>query len=372
MIDVLQWDAIAVAVHPLRQHRAPLPSPFPYLPLTPQELLTAYLEIVGVSPADAYSAQVTHHQPFDLMGRTSAKWGVRRTGGGPDLPCADGKPRKRMAGGHHLVIAYRDAPAYVEGRARFDAYAEGELKAHLRRGLNLRVAVPEAAEPADEDDRPRRRRRGVPQRRDGARGRLRPAPVLLATAMSETPTYWRREMAGVAHEAVIAGGGPAGMMLAAESALAKVDVGGRRAAPRSRARRRTGGRDPLAHDRGARSARRRRPVPRGRAGGSGRDVRHDRDGHERLPVAASVHARRSSRASSSGSWPPGSPSCRCRSCYGHEVTGFAQDDDGVDVRLSDGESLRGAVPRRVRRRTQPDPQGGRHRVPGLGRDAGAT
>jgi hypothetical protein len=76
------------------------------------------------------------------MGRTSAKRGVRRTGGGPDLPCADGKPRQRMAGGHHIVIAYRDAPVYVEGRARFDAYAEGELHAHLRRGLNLRVAVP--------------------------------------------------------------------------------------------------------------------------------------------------------------------------------------------------------------------------------------
>jgi hypothetical protein len=142
VVDVLQWDAIAVAVHPVRQHRPPLPSPFPYLPLTAQELLTAYLEIVGVAPADAYSAQVTHHQPFDLMGRTSTKWNVRRTGGGPDLPSADGKPRKRMAGGHQIVIVYRDKPAYVEGRARFEAYAEGELKAHLRRGLNLRVAVP--------------------------------------------------------------------------------------------------------------------------------------------------------------------------------------------------------------------------------------
>ena len=142
VVDVLQWDAIAVAVHPVRQHRAPLPSPFPYLPLTPQELLTAYLEVVGISPPDAYSAQVTYHRPFDLMGRTSAKRGVRRTGGGPDLPCADGKPRKRMAGGHHLVISYRDAPAYVAGRARFDAYAEAELHAHLRRGLNLRAAVP--------------------------------------------------------------------------------------------------------------------------------------------------------------------------------------------------------------------------------------
>jgi hypothetical protein len=141
VVDVLQWDAIAVAVHPVRQHRAPLPSPFPYLPLTPQELLTAYLEIVGVSPADAYSAQVTHDRPFDLMSRTSTGR-VRRTGGGPDLPCADGKPRKRMAGGHHIVVAYRDTPEYVEGRARFEAYAEGELRAHLRRGLNLRAQVP--------------------------------------------------------------------------------------------------------------------------------------------------------------------------------------------------------------------------------------
>jgi hypothetical protein len=142
VVDVLQWDALAVAVHPVRQQRAPLPSPFPYLPLTPQELLTAYLEIVGVAPDDAYSAQVTHHQPFDLMGRTSTKWGVRRTGGGPDLPCADGKPRQRMAGGHHIVVAYRDAPTYAAGRERFDAYAAHELHAHLRRGLNLRVAVP--------------------------------------------------------------------------------------------------------------------------------------------------------------------------------------------------------------------------------------
>jgi len=145
VVDVLQWDAIAQAVHPVRQHRAPLPSPFPYLPLTPQELLRSYLEIVGISPADAYSAQVTHHRSFDLMGRTSAKWGVRRTGGGPDLPCADGKPRKRMAGGHHIVVAYRDQPSYVEGRARFEAYAEGELHAHLRRGLGLREPVPKPA-----------------------------------------------------------------------------------------------------------------------------------------------------------------------------------------------------------------------------------
>jgi hypothetical protein len=47
-----------------------------------------------------------------------------------------------MAGGHHIVVAYRDKPEYVEGRARFDAYAEGELQAHLRRTRGLRAAIP--------------------------------------------------------------------------------------------------------------------------------------------------------------------------------------------------------------------------------------
>jgi hypothetical protein len=142
VVEVLQWDAIAAAIQPVRQRRAPLPSPFPYLPLTPQELLRSYLEIVGIDPADAYAAQVVHDRPFDLMGRTSTKRGVRRTGGGPELPCADGKARKRMAGGHHVVVAYRDRPAYADGRERFDTYAQRELKARLRSGLGLRRPVP--------------------------------------------------------------------------------------------------------------------------------------------------------------------------------------------------------------------------------------
>ena len=53
---------------------------------------------------------------------------------------------------------------------------------------------------------------------------------------------------------------------------------------------------------------------------------------------------------------------------GCEVVGFAQDDTGVDVELSGGHVAPGGVPRRVRRRTQPDPQGGRHRLPRVGPD----
>ena len=53
---------------------------------------------------------------------------------------------------------------------------------------------------------------------------------------------------------------------------------------------------------------------------------------------------------------------------GREVTGFAQDDTGVDVELSDGAVAAGGVSRRVRRRTQSDPQSRRHRVPRMGSD----
>jgi hypothetical protein len=142
VVEVLQWEAIAKAVHPVRQQRARVPSLFPYLPLTPQELLSAYLEIVGVAASDAYAAQVTYDRRFDLWSRSSTSAHFRRTGGGPAMPCADGKARERMAGGHHLVVAYRDRPGYAEGRARFDAYAEQELRAFLRRGLGLRAPVP--------------------------------------------------------------------------------------------------------------------------------------------------------------------------------------------------------------------------------------
>ena len=103
-------------VHPVRQHRPHLPSRFPYLPLTPQELLRAYLGIVGVAPHDSYGVQVTYDKQLDLLGRTSTSSHVRKTTGGDELPCADGKPRVRMHGGAHVVLAYRDSPAYAEGR----------------------------------------------------------------------------------------------------------------------------------------------------------------------------------------------------------------------------------------------------------------
>ena len=121
-VEVLNWAAIAKVVHPER-HKAPVsPSPFPYLPSTPQELLLAHLEVVGIQPDDCYSAQVTRDGPGDITGVSEGTVFTVTTNTGPALPCADGKARRRLAGATLVVVAYRDRPEYVEGRARWTAF----------------------------------------------------------------------------------------------------------------------------------------------------------------------------------------------------------------------------------------------------------
>ena len=142
------------------------------------------------------------------------------------------------------------------------------------------------------------------------------------------------------HAVVIAGGGPTGMMLAAELALAKVDVAiVERRPDHVLAGSRAGGLS-LAHDRGARSARGRRPVPRR---GSGRlrprrsatTVLDMSDFPTRHPYSLGIWQNQIERIMAA--WIAELP---VRIHHGREVTGFAQDDTGVDVELSDGESLR--------------------------------
>jgi len=136
--EVLNAGAIRDAVHRRAQDPIPVPSPFPYLPATPQELLLMYLEVVGISPADCYGAQVTIHHVRELTGRFGPAGSVNF---GPKQPCADGKDRMRLHGAEHVVVTYRDSPAYVEGRARWAAYQEQVLQAHLERDLDLRDVV---------------------------------------------------------------------------------------------------------------------------------------------------------------------------------------------------------------------------------------
>ena len=135
--EVLNWAAVARAVHPRLQHPPASPSPFPYLPSTPQELLRAYLEIVGLRPTDCYSAQVTIDEPYALTGRIAM--GTSTIGSAQ--PCADGKDRKRMNGARRIVVTYRDRPEYAEGRERWNHYQHDVLLAHLERATQVRRPV---------------------------------------------------------------------------------------------------------------------------------------------------------------------------------------------------------------------------------------
>ncbi len=135
--EVLNWAAVARAVHPRLQHPPASPSPFPYLPSTPQELLRAYLEIVGLRPTDCYSAQVTIDEPYALTGRIAM--GTSTIGSAQ--PSADGKDRRRMHGARRIVVTYRDRPEYAEGRERWNHYQHDVLLAHLERATHVRRPV---------------------------------------------------------------------------------------------------------------------------------------------------------------------------------------------------------------------------------------
>ena len=136
-IEVLNWTAISNAVHPRVQHPPPTPSPFPYLPSTPQELLRAYLEVVGVRSFDCTSAQVTIDRPYPLVGRIL----MGTSNIGSAQPCADGKERRRLQGARRIVVAYRDRPEYAVGRERWALHQREVLLAHLERGNDLRPPV---------------------------------------------------------------------------------------------------------------------------------------------------------------------------------------------------------------------------------------
>lgn len=140
-VEVLNWHAIAQAVHPDSQSRPPVPSPFPYLPGTPQELIRSYLDIVGVNPFDSYAASVTEDTFRDL--RTLRRKGFMQvnTNTSTSLPCVDGESRMRMFGGSLVVVAYRDRPDYVTGRQRWAAYERDVLQSQLSQGTGARRPV---------------------------------------------------------------------------------------------------------------------------------------------------------------------------------------------------------------------------------------
>jgi 2-polyprenyl-6-methoxyphenol hydroxylase-like FAD-dependent oxidoreductase len=142
------------------------------------------------------------------------------------------------------------------------------------------------------------------------------------------------------HAVLIAGGGPAGMMLAAELALAKVDVAVVERRPdHVLADSRAGG----FHSRTMEVLDQRGVADRFLAEGKvaqvatfGTSVLDMSDFPTRHPYSLGIFQNKIERIIAA--WIAELP---VQIYYGCEVTGFAQDDTGVDVRLADGEPMRG-------------------------------
>lgn len=170
-VELLNWSEVARAVHPKLHQPPSVPSPFPYLPATPQELLLSYLEVVGVQPFDCYAAQATVDRARALQ-----QGGLFSTNLGAKQPCADGKPRMRSRGCELIAIVYRDRPDYAAGRERWAAYEREVLQARLGNGLRRRPPL----------ELPEEGFEGVPKL-------LRPAARVAAAIDAVTEWEWGRE-----------------------------------------------------------------------------------------------------------------------------------------------------------------------------------
>lgn len=148
-VDVLNWRDIARVVHPQPQRMHLIPSPCAYLPSTPTELLTMYLEVVGIRASDCYAAAVTIDESFVVAGVGDHGVGYSNRGG--EEMCVDGKVRRRLHAATHVVVAYDDRPEYVAGRRRWDAYQEEVLQARLELATAAREPLA-AVDAADIDN----------------------------------------------------------------------------------------------------------------------------------------------------------------------------------------------------------------------------
>jgi len=172
-------------------------------------------------------------------------------------------------------------------------------------------------------------------------GGLLQAPVVPHNRPPRARTYGKGsdEMRVSEHAVVIAGGGPTGMMLAAELALAKVDVAVLERRPdHGLAGSRAGG----LHSRTIELFDQRGVADRFLAEGQvvqvprlAEAVLDMSDFPTRHPYSLGIWQNQIERIMAA--WIAELP---VRIHYGREVTGFTQDEDGVDVECSDGRSLR--------------------------------
>lgn len=146
-LEILDWEAVAAWVSPHRNGPHRTPSPLPHLPSTWQELLVAYLQVVGVRSEDCYGVQITRTAERSIadLSMASARKNFRSP---PKVPSVDGEDRRRLHVAEHLVIAYRDRSEYGQGRERWRAYQHEVLRARLDHLSGVRPAI-------EVDDHPR-------------------------------------------------------------------------------------------------------------------------------------------------------------------------------------------------------------------------
>ncbi len=169
------------------------------------------------------------------------------------------------------------------------------------------------------------------------------------------------------HQVVIAGAGPTGLMLGAELALAGIDavVVERRATQNLESSRSRG-----LHARTIEVLDQRGVADRFLAEGQAMQVQafagvplDISDFPSRHPYGLALYQSEFERILAAWVDELGAPIIRRR-----EVTGFVQGTDGVEVELSNGQSVQARVSRRMRRGTQRGAKGGGDRVRRLGSD----
>jgi hypothetical protein len=112
---------VAAWVSPSRSGPPRVPSPLAHLPSTYEELLTAYLQVVGVRSEDCYGVQVTRAATEAGLPDLSLASFAKHLRGYPDL----------LHAAELVVVAYRDSADYAEGRERWRAYQQEVLHARL-------------------------------------------------------------------------------------------------------------------------------------------------------------------------------------------------------------------------------------------------
>jgi hypothetical protein len=120
-VEILDWEAVAAWVAPSRYGPPRTPSPLPHLPSSWEELMTAYLEVVGVRSGDCYSVQATRADTVNGLADLSMASFRKNLRGAPEL----------IHVAEHVVIVYRDRAEYEAGRARWRAYQDEVLHAKL-------------------------------------------------------------------------------------------------------------------------------------------------------------------------------------------------------------------------------------------------